>query len=33
VDEHIALIIGALAERSDELGLRPQEGAGAETAN
>jgi putative nucleotidyltransferase with HDIG domain len=33
VDEHIALIIGALAERSDELGLGPQEGAGAETAN
>src|SRR3954449_4415114 len=26
-DEHIALIIEALAERSDELGLGPQEGA------
>ncbi len=32
-DEHIALIIEALAERSDELGLGPQEGAGAEVAN
>jgi putative nucleotidyltransferase with HDIG domain len=29
-DEHIALIIDALAERSDELGLGPQEGAGSE---
>ena len=28
-DEHIALIIGALAERADELGLGPQEGAAA----
>ena len=26
-DEHIALIIEALAERADELGLGPQEGA------
>jgi predicted hydrolase (HD superfamily) len=33
VDEHIALIIEAMAERSDELGLGPQEGAGAEAAN
>jgi putative nucleotidyltransferase with HDIG domain len=32
-DEHIALIIEALAERSDELGLGPQEGAAAESAN
>jgi hypothetical protein len=32
-DEHIALIIAALAERSDELGLGPQEGAAAEPAN
>jgi putative nucleotidyltransferase with HDIG domain len=32
-DEHIALIIAALAERSDELGLGPQEGAAAESAN
>jgi putative nucleotidyltransferase with HDIG domain len=32
-DEHIALIIEALAERSDELGLGPQEGAEAEAAN
>jgi putative nucleotidyltransferase with HDIG domain len=32
-DEHIALIIEALAERSDELGLGPQEGARAEGAN
>jgi predicted hydrolase (HD superfamily) len=27
-DEHIALIIEALAERSDELGLGPQDAAG-----
>src|SRR3954465_10868178 len=27
-DEHIALVIGALAERADELGLRPREDAG-----
>jgi|SRR5689334_14748887 len=32
-DEHIALIIEALAERSDQLGLGPQEGAAAESAN
>jgi putative nucleotidyltransferase with HDIG domain len=32
-DEHIALIIDALAEHSEELGLGPQEGAAAETAN
>ena len=32
-DEHIALIIEALDERSDELGLGPQEGAGAEAGN
>jgi putative nucleotidyltransferase with HDIG domain len=32
-DEHIALIIEALAERVEELGLAPQEGAGAEAAN
>ena len=32
-DEHIALIIEALAERSDELGLGPQEGARAEGVN
>jgi len=32
-DEHIALIIEALAERSGELGLGPQEGARAEGAN
>jgi putative nucleotidyltransferase with HDIG domain len=32
-DEHIALIIEALAERSGELGLGPQEGAAAESAN
>jgi predicted hydrolase (HD superfamily) len=32
-DEHIALIIEALAERSDELGLGPQEGTEAEAAN
>jgi len=32
-DEHIALIIEALAERADELGLGPQEGATAESAN
>jgi putative nucleotidyltransferase with HDIG domain len=32
-DEHIALIIEALAERSDELGLGPQEGAAADSAN
>jgi putative nucleotidyltransferase with HDIG domain len=31
-DEHIALIIEALAERSDELGLGPQEGTEAGTA-
>jgi putative nucleotidyltransferase with HDIG domain len=30
-DEHIALIIAALAERSDELGLGPREGDGSET--
>jgi putative nucleotidyltransferase with HDIG domain len=30
-DEHIALIIAALAERSDELGLGPREGAGSES--
>src|SRR5512134_1407866 len=29
-DEHIALIIEALAERADELGLGPEEGASAE---
>jgi predicted hydrolase (HD superfamily) len=29
-DEHIALIIDALAERSDELGLGPQESEGSE---
>jgi predicted hydrolase (HD superfamily) len=29
-DEHIALIIAALADRSDELGLGPREGAGSE---
>jgi putative nucleotidyltransferase with HDIG domain len=33
VDEHIALIIAALAERSAELGLGPQEGAAAQSAN
>jgi putative nucleotidyltransferase with HDIG domain len=27
-DEHIALVIGALAQRADELGLRPREDAG-----
>jgi putative nucleotidyltransferase with HDIG domain len=32
-DEHIALIIEALSERSDELGLGPQEGTPAESAN
>jgi putative nucleotidyltransferase with HDIG domain len=32
-DEHIALVIEALAERSDELGLGPQEGAAADSAN
>jgi putative nucleotidyltransferase with HDIG domain len=32
-DEHIALIIEALAERSDELGLGPREGAAAEPAS
>jgi putative nucleotidyltransferase with HDIG domain len=32
VDEHIALIIEALAERSDELGLTPQEGSESGTA-
>src|SRR5213592_731598 len=32
-DEHIALIIDALAERSDELGLEPRQGASADTAN
>jgi putative nucleotidyltransferase with HDIG domain len=32
-DEHIALIIEALAERSDELGIGPPEGAAAEPAN
>jgi putative nucleotidyltransferase with HDIG domain len=31
-DEHIALIIDALAERSDELGLGTPEGAGSEAA-
>jgi putative nucleotidyltransferase with HDIG domain len=31
-DEHIALLIGALAERADQLGLGPREGAGAESA-
>jgi putative nucleotidyltransferase with HDIG domain len=31
-DEHIALIIEALAERSDELGLTPQEGSESGTA-
>ena len=31
-DEHIALIIEALAERSDELGLAPQQGANGESA-
>ena len=31
-DEHIALIIEALAERSEELGLGPQEGAEAGSA-
>jgi putative nucleotidyltransferase with HDIG domain len=31
-DEHIALIVAALAERSDELGLGPQEGTEAGTA-
>ncbi len=30
-DEHMALIIAALAERSDELGLGPRAGAGAES--
>jgi predicted hydrolase (HD superfamily) len=30
-DEHIALIITALAEHSDELGLGPRDGAEAET--
>jgi predicted hydrolase (HD superfamily) len=30
-DEHIALIIEALAERSDELGLGAREGAGSES--
>jgi predicted hydrolase (HD superfamily) len=32
-DEHIALVIEALAEHADELGLTPQEGAGTEAAN
>src|SRR5215218_8188969 len=32
-DEHIALVIAALAERSDELGLGPQEGAAVDSAN
>jgi putative nucleotidyltransferase with HDIG domain len=32
-DEHIALIIEALAEHAAELGLEPQEGSGAEGAN
>jgi putative nucleotidyltransferase with HDIG domain len=32
-DEHIALIIEALAEHAAELGLEPQEGSGAEAAN
>ena len=32
-DEHIALIIEALAERAAELGLEPQEGSGADAAN
>jgi predicted hydrolase (HD superfamily) len=31
-DEHIALVIEAMAERSDELGLGPQESAKAESA-
>jgi putative nucleotidyltransferase with HDIG domain len=31
-DEHIALIIEALADRSDELGLGPQEGTATESA-
>jgi predicted hydrolase (HD superfamily) len=32
-DEHIALIIEALAEHAAELGLEPQEGSGAEATN
>jgi putative nucleotidyltransferase with HDIG domain len=32
-DEHIALIIEALAERAAELGLESQEGSGADAAN
>ena len=32
-DEHIALIIEALAERAAEFGLEPQEGSGADAAN
>jgi putative nucleotidyltransferase with HDIG domain len=32
-DEHIALIIEALAEHAAELGLEPQEGSGADAAN
>jgi putative nucleotidyltransferase with HDIG domain len=32
-DDHIALIIDALQERSDELGLGPPEGAGSEAAS
>ena len=32
-DEHIALIIEALAERAAELGLEPQEGSRADAAN
>ena len=32
-DEHIALIIEALGEHADELGLGPQEGAEAEAGN
>jgi putative nucleotidyltransferase with HDIG domain len=32
-DEHIALVIEALAERADELGLEPQAGAEADAPN
>jgi predicted hydrolase (HD superfamily) len=31
-DEHLALVIGALAEQADELGLGPREGAETENA-
>jgi predicted hydrolase (HD superfamily) len=31
-DEHIALIIEALAERSEELGIGPREGGGDEAS-